>query len=75
LLFNFFSPFIYVFIIHVNFYPHSIFFCPFAKLFFLFNFTLQSNIEFILFFNFNPHYFCFYFFNPLVIEIFFNFIF
>jgi len=39
-------------------------FGPFTKLIFLFNFTLQSNIKFILFFNFDPHSFKCYFFNP-----------
>jgi hypothetical protein len=43
-----------------------IFLDPFTKLIFLFNFTLQSNIKFILFFNFNPHSFNCYFFNPFI---------
>jgi len=32
-----------------------IFFVPYAKFIFLFNFTLQANIKFIVYFNFHPH--------------------
>jgi len=45
----------------------------FSKLIFLFNFTFQSNIKFILYFNFDLHSFNYYFFNPFV-YFFFNFI-
>jgi len=37
------------------------YFFSFAKLVFIFNFTLQSNKKLILFFNFDPHYFNCYF--------------
>jgi hypothetical protein len=76
LIFNFFSwPFIksyYSFQLHpsIKIFVLSFIstltsffdFFPFTKLIFLFNFILQSNIEFILFFNFDHHYVNCYFF-------------
>jgi hypothetical protein len=51
------------FIFYINFDPHSFnVFGSFAKLTFLFNFTLQSNLKFILYFYFVPHSFNCYFF-------------
>jgi hypothetical protein len=38
-----------------------VFLCPFVELIFLFYFTLQSKIKFILYFNFDPYFFNFYF--------------
>jgi len=44
-----------------------IFWGPLAKLIFLFNFTLQSNVKFILYFNFVSHSFNCYFFLSLFV--------
>jgi hypothetical protein len=47
---------------------------PFAKLIFLFNFTLKSNIKFIWYLNFDLHFFNFCFCNPLIkLKFFFKF--
>ena len=51
-----------LFLFLMYFYPYSLdFFCPFTKLIHLFNFTIQSNIKFILYFNFDNHFSNFYF--------------
>jgi len=60
-LFN--QEFIFIFISILIFIFLIFFLDPFAKLILLFNFALQSNIQFILYFSFDPHCFicCFSF--------------
>jgi len=65
-----FNQFFMSILVFIFIYLFSIFF---SKLIFLFNFTFQSNIKFILYFNFDLHSFNYYFFNPFV-YFFFNFI-